>query len=170
MYSWKYPEKSWRNLSTRKILLVLFFYIYVLIWLYWVLVVTCRIFSCGMWDLVPWPGIEPCPLALRVWSLSHWATREVPHCTANHFLPSCVLPTWETPISGGSPHFKGKEKAFWSQESLKILGSRPQRIWGQRISGSQLLGWVGLGAFCSHTSVALPISLWETLFSEPRVY
>ena len=31
-----------------------------------------------MWDLVPWPGIEPSPLALGAWSLSHWTTREVP--------------------------------------------------------------------------------------------
>ena len=27
-----------------------------LFWLCWVLTATCRIFSCGMWDLVPWPG------------------------------------------------------------------------------------------------------------------
>ena len=33
--------------------------------------------SCSMWDLVPWPGIEPGAPALRVWSLSHWTTREV---------------------------------------------------------------------------------------------
>ena len=34
--------------------------------------------SCGIWDLVPWPGIKPgCP-TLGVWSLSHWTTREVP--------------------------------------------------------------------------------------------
>ena len=31
---------------------------------------------CVMQDLVPWLGIELGPLALRVWSLSHWATRE----------------------------------------------------------------------------------------------
>ena len=30
-----------------------------------------------MWDLVPSPVIEPGPLALKVWSLSHWTTREV---------------------------------------------------------------------------------------------
>ena len=35
------------------------------------------IFSCGVWDLVPWPGIEPRPPALGVWSLSRWTTREV---------------------------------------------------------------------------------------------
>ena len=34
--------------------------------------------SCGMRDLVPWPGIGLEPLALGVWSLSHWTTREVP--------------------------------------------------------------------------------------------
>ena len=33
--------------------------------------------SCSMWDLVPWPGTEPGPPALGVWSLSHWTTREV---------------------------------------------------------------------------------------------
>ena len=33
--------------------------------------------GCGMWDLVPWPGIEPGPPALGARSLSHWTTREV---------------------------------------------------------------------------------------------
>ena len=33
--------------------------------------------SCGIWDLVPWPGIKPGPLALGMHSLSHWTTREV---------------------------------------------------------------------------------------------
>ena len=48
------------------------------------LVAACRIFSCGiwtlscpMWGLVPWLGIEPGPVALAIWSLSHWTTREV---------------------------------------------------------------------------------------------
>ena len=42
--------------------------------LFWLLAVACRIFSCdtwtlswGMWDLVPWPGIEPV--------LQHWELR-----------------------------------------------------------------------------------------------
>ena len=34
--------------------------------------------SCDMCNIVPWPGIEPKPPALRVWSLSHLITREVP--------------------------------------------------------------------------------------------
>ena len=33
---------------------------------------------CVMWNLIPWSGIEPGPLALGAWSLSHWTTREVP--------------------------------------------------------------------------------------------
>ena len=34
--------------------------------------------SCGTWDLVPWPGIEPGPPAIGPGSLSHWTSREVP--------------------------------------------------------------------------------------------
>ena len=37
---------------------------------------ACGIFSCGIWDLVPWPGIGPRPLALG--TCSRWTTREVP--------------------------------------------------------------------------------------------
>ena len=40
-----------------------------------VLVAACKIFRCGMWNLVSWPGIEPVSPAL---GLSHWTTREVP--------------------------------------------------------------------------------------------
>ena len=37
--------------------------------------------SCGMWDLAPWPGIEPGPPAVGAQRLSHWTTREVPTAT-----------------------------------------------------------------------------------------
>ena len=37
-----------------------------LLW-HWAFVVAYRIFSCSMWDLVPWPGITPRPL--------HWELR-----------------------------------------------------------------------------------------------
>ena len=34
--------------------------------------------SCGLWDLAPWPRMEPSgPSALGARSLSHWTTREV---------------------------------------------------------------------------------------------
>ena len=35
-------------------------------------------FSCSMWDLVPWPGIEPRSPMLGAWSLSHWTTGKSP--------------------------------------------------------------------------------------------
>ena len=65
---------------------VFFFFLnYLLFWLCQVLVVAqgiCRCglwaLSCSLWDLVPWPGIEPRPSALGMRSLSHWTTREVP--------------------------------------------------------------------------------------------
>ena len=60
-------------------------YFYSFIWLHQVLAVALKIFSygmktlsCGMRDLVPWPGIKPWAPALGMWSLSHWITREVP--------------------------------------------------------------------------------------------
>ena len=59
-----------------------------------IIVTACRIFSCGvrdllvascellvtarMWNLVPRPGIEPRPPELGVQRLTHWTTREVP--------------------------------------------------------------------------------------------
>ena len=36
------------------------------------------ILSWGMWDLVPWLGIEPRSPALGAWTLNHWTSEEVP--------------------------------------------------------------------------------------------
>ena len=47
-------------------------------------------FSCGMWDLVPWPGIDPGPPALGARSLNHWTTREVPNYYLFSFCPHCT--------------------------------------------------------------------------------
>ena len=35
--------------------------------------------GCSIWDLVPWPGIEPGPSALEAQNLNHWTTRKVPY-------------------------------------------------------------------------------------------
>ena len=45
--------------------------------------------SYGMWDLVPWPGIEPGPPALGGQSLSHWTNQKVP--VAYLFITSTSL-------------------------------------------------------------------------------
>ena len=42
-----------------------------------VLVAAYGVFSCSMWDLVPWPEFEPRAPALQVQSLSHWTIREI---------------------------------------------------------------------------------------------
>ena len=71
-------------LAMRNIVLLCFLKNILSVWLPWVFVValglfglleTWRIFSCGMWDLVPWPGIEPGSLALGAQSLNHWTTK-----------------------------------------------------------------------------------------------
>ena len=49
------------------------------------------IVPCGMWDLIPRPGIEPASPLLQAWSLCHWTTREVP--PASLFLTPATLLT-----------------------------------------------------------------------------
>ena len=67
------------------------FNFYSFIWLHWVFVATCRIFSCGMWVLMPQPGVEPELPALGAQSLSHWTTREVPMTQASEGLKKLKL-------------------------------------------------------------------------------
>ena len=33
---------------------------------------------CGLWDLVPWPGIESRPPSVEAWCPNHWTTRKFP--------------------------------------------------------------------------------------------
>ena len=53
------------------IYLLLFFKIFIYLFIH----LTASSLSCGMWDLLPWSGIEPWPPALGAWKLSHWTTR-----------------------------------------------------------------------------------------------
>ena len=63
-----------------------FLNIYLFIWLHQVLIVAHGIFSCGMWDLVPWPGIELRSPALGAQSLSHGTTRVVRGLGSNRMV------------------------------------------------------------------------------------
>ena len=67
------------------------FNFYLFIWLHWVFVATCRIFSCSMWVLVPQPGVEPKLPALGAQSLGHWTTREVRMTQASEGLKKLKL-------------------------------------------------------------------------------
>ena len=53
------------------LMLKFFFLIFIFIYL------VAQGLSCGMWDLVPQPGIKRRVPALRAQSLSHWTTRGV---------------------------------------------------------------------------------------------
>ena len=65
-----------------------------------------------MWDLVPWPAIEPGLPALGVQSLSHWTTSEVPWC------PSKKRDIW-TQIQRGGHHVKTETQGRrpWGKEA-----------------------------------------------------
>ena len=71
------------------------------IWLHQIFLAACKIFgfsmqtlNCGIWDLFPCSGRELRAPALGVWSLSHWAIREVPPChnlkISNNFLQKAL--------------------------------------------------------------------------------
>ena len=59
------------------------------IWLCWVLVAACGIFSCSIPDLVFWSGIEPGLHALRAWTLNRRTTREVLLTLFNNLRQDC---------------------------------------------------------------------------------
>ena len=48
------------------------------LWLYWVLVAARGIFSCGMWDLLPWPEIGPPGKSPKQVSFEHQYAYKVP--------------------------------------------------------------------------------------------
>ena len=66
--------------------------------------------SCGMWDLVPQPGIKPRGPALSDQSLGHWTTSGVPHVSfwvrvlcryipgvgLRHHMATLILVLWGT--------------------------------------------------------------------------
>ena len=35
----------------------------------------CLAVLCGIWILIPWPGIKPTPPVVEVWSLNYWTTK-----------------------------------------------------------------------------------------------
>ena len=107
------------------------------IWLLQVLVAAQEPFSCGMWDLVPWPGMEAGSPALGTQSLTHWTTGEVPGCTIldqpfsytlnclflGKALPSVAShgPAWQPAFapSHHPPHSpRGPSELFWLHAGL----------------------------------------------------
>ena len=99
-----------------------FLFKYLFIWLCQVLVTACGVFSCGMrtlnccmWDLVPWPGIEPRTLALGAQSVSQWPTREVPQLSTSLSL----LPAYRN-VGDKKPLFPSSLSQELADYSLKV--------------------------------------------------
>ena len=61
---------------------------YFFVLLNWILAAAPR---CGMWDLVPGPGIEPGHPELEVPRLSHWITRKDPLCVLVELFSLLIL-------------------------------------------------------------------------------
>ena len=63
-----------------------------------------RTLNCSMWDLVPWPGIEPRVPALGAQSLTCWNT-------------------WKSLFykSGSSPRWGGHLKMLWRAQALPVF-------------------------------------------------
>ena len=95
-------------------------------------VFTCgkRTLSCGMWDLVPWPGIEPRPPALGARSLSHWTTREVPRtvCILSVFYKLTFLRPNKYQVTSQTCHIV-LEQSLSSVELLPFWTGRFHVVW-----------------------------------------
>ena len=70
LYYW--DRQNYSNGISKPCFFLIFIFIYLFIWLSQVLVTACEVFHlhCSLWDLVPWPGIEPGPPALGAWILA----------------------------------------------------------------------------------------------------
>ena len=93
----------------------------------------------GMWDLVPWPRIEPGPLALEAWSLSHQASREVPRWGLDK-----ALSAWGT-FSSRSFYFDQQRIHVWSlQLCLTLCDPMDYSLPGSSVHGilqARILEW-----------------------------
>ena len=97
------------------------------------LVAACKIFSCGLSDLVPQPGIEPGPPALGTWSLSHWTTMDTP----NLLIITINVQLWDL-VRGC--------------QSMKPLGNKKWQDTGLSLSAlsARRLPYFGSLTFCGH--------------------
>ena len=73
--------------------------------------------SCGVWDLVPRPGIEPGPPAWGTWSLTHWTTRK-------SFYSSLLETQEEIFLKEATSRFPGKSVHYGSIWILTTLKKR----------------------------------------------
>ena len=81
------------------------------------------VFNCGMWDLVPWPGMQPGSPALEAWSLSHWTTREVPgscHLDAQVLCLNQILTPMVQIFKANVQHWQQSERILNKSVLLRL--------------------------------------------------
>ena len=123
------------SLTLLSLSLSFFFFlnIYLFIWLCQVLGEACRIFSYGIWDLVPRPGVEPRPHVLGARSLSHWTTREAPCLSflSIIFCPTSFQRQWAALLGAWCP-----QRAFRScfVEFAQRSNVLSMNLWGRKWS------------------------------------
>ena len=105
-----------------------------------------RALICGMWDLVPPPGIKPGPSALGGWSLSHWANRK----SLKIFLMWTIfffLSLYRICCNVASALFYFWPRGIWDLSSLD-QGSNPHP-------------WVGRQSLNGRTTREVPRWTWD---------
>ena len=93
-----------------------------------------------MWDLVPWPRMEPGPPALGVQSSSHRTTREVP-------LKNSWIDCWV----GGSTEMQ-MSWAWWIKSRTTVMG---RAVFGEATTAE------GLNWFLLRNTCRLLTDLWD---------
>ena len=97
------------------------------------------LFSCSMWDLVPWPEIPPRPPALGACNLSHW-TREMLACRLFKVL---ISP--------------------WRARQMSTKAEPKTRIWAQIVCLGEVWTSGGVGRWFKGWKVASKGKLWIQL-------
>ena len=105
-----------------------------------VLITAHRTFSCSMWDLVPWPGMESGPPALEAQSFSHWTAREVS-------LKNSWIDWWV----GGSIEMQMRW-AWWIKSRTTVMG---RAVFGEATTAE------GLNWFLLRNTCRLLSDLWD---------
>ena len=109
--------------------------------------------SCGIWDLIPWSGIEPGPLSLGAWSLSHWTTREVPSDGA-------YSPLWDTEILSGTLTGKNTLICLFGFSFLNRWLDSPRTptwwSWTARVWKLTCIDWATVDCSCPMTAAVTP--------------
>ena len=96
---------------------------------------------CCMWDLLPWPEIEPGPPALAAQSLNHWTTRQVlaAAVAAAKSLQSCTSlcdPTDSSPAGSSVPWILQARILQWVAISFSNVSDS---VWPHRQQPTRLL-------------------------------